>query len=150
MSLKIGDPAPDFTLLDQDGSSVTLSSLQGQRVVIYFYPKDSTPGCTKEACNFRDQWNVFQANGIKVLGISKDDSEANRSFRDKFSFPFDLLSDSQLTMSNAYGVCATSAKYTPRVSLLIGTDRKVIEAFEDIDPSVHAGEVLEQIRHLRP
>ena len=77
MTLQIGDSAPDFTLPNQDGTSISLSSLKGQRVVIYFYPKDQTPGCIKEACNFRDRWDVFELNQIKVLGISKDgDDEA--------------------------------------------------------------------------
>ncbi len=93
MSLKIGDPAPDFTLSNQDGISVKLSSLQGQRVVIYFYPKDDTPGCTKEACNFRDRWDLFQKKSIKVLGISKDPSVSHLKFIKKHQLPFTLLTD---------------------------------------------------------
>ena len=82
MTLQIGDTAPDFTLPNQDGTSVSLSSLKGQRVVIYFYPKDQTPGCTKEACNFRDFWNVFQDKNIKIIGISKDSAKSHSKFVD--------------------------------------------------------------------
>ena len=95
MALQIGDPAPDFTLPDQDGQPVALKDLRGQRVVIYFYPKDDTPGCTKEACNFRDQWDSFKGHGIKVLGISKDNAKSHAKFIDKYTLPFTLLSDSE-------------------------------------------------------
>jgi peroxiredoxin Q/BCP len=95
MDLKIGDPAPEFTLPDQDGSPVSLSSLRGQRVVIYFYPKDDTPGCTKEACNFRDRWDRFEANGIRVLGISKDGAASHGKFISKYDLPFTLLTDAE-------------------------------------------------------
>ena len=93
MSLQIGDKAPDFTLPDQNGNLLTLSSFKGQRVVIYFYPKDDTPGCTKEACNFRDCWNVFTDNEIKVLGISKDSAKKHVKFIEKYDLPFTLLTD---------------------------------------------------------
>ena len=93
MALQIGDPAPDFTLPNQDGTSLTLSSLRGQRIVIYFYPKDQTPGCTKEACNFRDRWNLFEDSQIKVLGISKDSALSHVKFINKHDLPFTLLTD---------------------------------------------------------
>ncbi len=93
MSLQIGDKAPDFNLLDQDGKFVKLSSLRGKRVVIYFYPKDDTPGCTKEACNFRDQWQVFKSKDIIVLGISKDPQNSHKKFSTKYHLPFTLLTD---------------------------------------------------------
>jgi peroxiredoxin Q/BCP len=95
VTLQPGAPAPDFTLPDQNGDSVTLSELKGQRVVIYFYPKDDTPGCTKEACNFRDQWSAFEQHGIKVLGISKDGASSHSKFIAKYSLPFTLLSDDE-------------------------------------------------------
>ncbi len=95
MALQIGDFAPDFTLPNQDGTFLKLSSLRGQRVVIYFYPKDDTPGCTKEACNFRDRWQAFEANGIKVLGISKDAAKSHGKFIDKYGLPFTLLTDEE-------------------------------------------------------
>ena len=95
MALQIGDPAPDFTLPDQDGNPVTLSSLRGQRVVIYFYPKDDTPGCTKEACNFRDQWAAIEEKSMVVLGISKDTAVSHSKFINKYNLPFSLLSDAE-------------------------------------------------------
>ncbi|MCT0223594.1 thioredoxin-dependent thiol peroxidase [Synechococcus sp. CS-1328] len=104
MALQIGDPAPDFTLPDQDGNSVSLADFRGQRVVIYFYPKDDTPGCTKEACNFRDQWSSFSANAITVLGISKDGAASHAKFIGKYTLPFTLLSDAEpCPVAEAYG-----------------------------------------------
>ena len=104
MDLKIGDPAPEFTLPDQNGSPVSLGSLRGQRVVIYFYPKDDTPGCTKEACNFRDRWDRFEANGIRVLGISKDGATSHGKFISKYNLPFTLLTDAEpCPVAAAYG-----------------------------------------------
>ncbi len=108
MTLQIGDLAPDFTLPSQDGIPLTLSSLKGQRVVIYFYPKDQTPGCTKEACNFRDRWEIFAANQIKVLGISKDGSQSHLKFIQKHDLPFTLLTDPEpclvATKYESYGL----------------------------------------------
>ena len=104
MSLKIGEPAPDFTLPDQDGTAVKLSQFKGQRVVIYFYPKDDTPGCTKEACNFRDQWGAFEKQAITVLGISKDGASSHAKFIAKYDLPFTLLSDAEpCSVATAYG-----------------------------------------------
>ncbi|MFZ9752217.1 MAG: thioredoxin-dependent thiol peroxidase [Cyanobium sp.] len=104
MSLAIGDPAPDFTLPDQDGQPLSLASLRGQRVVLYFYPKDDTPGCTKEACNFRDRWADLEAAGIRVLGISKDGAGSHTKFIAKYTLPFTLLSDAEpCPVAEAYG-----------------------------------------------
>ncbi|MCP9778989.1 MULTISPECIES: thioredoxin-dependent thiol peroxidase [unclassified Cyanobium] len=104
MTLQIGDPAPDFTLPDQDGTAVKLSQFKGQRVVIYFYPKDDTPGCTKEACNFRDQWGTFEKQAITVLGISKDGASSHTKFIAKYDLPFTLLSDVEpCAVAEAYG-----------------------------------------------
>jgi len=104
MALQVGDAAPDFTLNDQNGTPVQLSQLRGQRVVVYFYPKDDTPGCTKEACNFRDQWSVFKQHGIQVLGISKDGAASHGKFIAKYDLPFTLLSDPEpCGVAEAYG-----------------------------------------------
>jgi len=104
MALQIGDPAPDFTLPDQAGTAVKLSQFKGQRVVIYFYPKDDTPGCTKEACNFRDQWGAFEKQAITVLGISKDGASSHAKFIAKYDLPFTLLSDAEpCPVAAAYG-----------------------------------------------
>ena len=104
MALQIGDPAPEFTLPDQDGNPVSLSQLKGKRVVVYFYPKDDTPGCTKEACNFRDQWSAFENHAITVLGISKDAASSHAKFIAKYSLPVTLLSDAEpCPVATAYG-----------------------------------------------
>ena len=108
MSLCIGDSAPDFTLPNQDGIDTSLSSFKGSRVVIYFYPKDNTPGCTKEACSFRDHWDLFKSNNIKVLGISKDASKSHIKFIEKHKLPFILLTDMEpcpvATSYESYGL----------------------------------------------
>ncbi len=108
MTFQIGDLAPEFTLPNQDGTSISLSSLRGQRVVIYFYPKDQTPGCTKEACNFRDRWDLFEVNQIHVLGISKDDASSHQKFITKHDLPFTLLTDPEpcpvATSYDSYGL----------------------------------------------
>ena len=108
MTLAIGDAAPDFSLPDQNGTPVSLESLRGRRVVVYFYPKDDTPGCTKEACNFRDQWSAFAEHGIAVLGISKDGAASHAKFIAKYTLPFTLLSDAEpcpvATSYESYGL----------------------------------------------
>ena len=104
MALQIGDVAPAFSLPDQNGSTVELSQFHGQRLVIYFYPKDDTPGCTKEACNFRDQWARFEEHNIAVLGISKDGAGSHSKFIDKYSLPFTLLTDAEpCPVAESYG-----------------------------------------------
>jgi peroxiredoxin Q/BCP len=104
MTLQIGDAAPAFSLPDQTGNTVNLADFRGQRVVIYFYPKDDTPGCTKEACNFRDQWSAFEQHGIAVLGISKDGAASHAKFINKYTLPFTLLSDAEpCPVAESYG-----------------------------------------------
>ena len=95
MNLQIGNAAPDFTLPDQNGDSISLASLRGKKVVLYFYPKDDTPGCTKEACNFRDRWEQLKANNITVLGVSKDGATSHNKFINKHGLPFTLLTDEE-------------------------------------------------------
>ena len=104
MALHIGDLAPTFSLPDQNGNDVTLSDFQGRRVVIYFYPKDDTPGCTKEACNFRDQWGAYEQHNITVLGISKDGAASHSKFINKYELPFTLLTDAEpCPVAECYG-----------------------------------------------
>ncbi|MFM8936884.1 MAG: thioredoxin-dependent thiol peroxidase [Vulcanococcus sp.] len=104
MAPQVGDPAPEFSLPDQSGSSVALSQFRGERVVIYFYPKDDTPGCTKEACNFRDQWALFKQHNIAVLGISKDGASSHGKFIAKYDLPFTLLTDAEpCPVAESYG-----------------------------------------------
>jgi len=104
MTLKIGDQAPDFTLPTDTNDTLTLSKLRGKKVVLYFYPKDNTPGCTKEACDFRDQFSQFKKNGVEVFGISKDSAKAHTKFKDKYALPFTLLVDENADVCEAYGV----------------------------------------------
>lgn len=105
MTLNIGDKAPDFTLpTDEDGKDITLSKLHGKKVVLYFYPKDNTPGCTKEACDFRDNFAAFKKHGVDVFGISKDSAKAHTKFKEKYTLPFTLLVDDNADVCEAYGV----------------------------------------------
>lgn len=105
MTLKIGDTAPDFTLpTDIENKEVTLHKLRGKKVVLYFYPKDNTPGCTKESCDFRDNYSAFQQQGAEVFGISKDGSKSHTKFKEKYALPFTLLVDANADVCEAYGV----------------------------------------------
>ena len=104
MTLAIGDKAPDFTLQDENENNITLSKLHGKKVVLYFYPKDNTPGCTKEACDFRDSFNQFKKHGVEVFGISKDSAKAHTKFKEKYELPFSLLVDNNADVCEAYGV----------------------------------------------
>ena len=148
MSFQIGDQAPDFTLPDQDGQLIQLSSFQGQRVVIYFYPKDDTPGCTKEACNFRDCWTTFKKNQIKVLGISKDPANMHLKFKKKYELPFTLLTDLEpcpvATSYDSYGL----KKFMGREYMGMKRQTFVINAegkFEMIYLKVKAASMADQI-----
>lgn len=104
MTLNIGDKAPDFTLPTDSGQEITLSQLKGQPVILYFYPKDNTPGCTKEACDFRDNFAQFKKKGVQVFGISKDSVKSHTKFKEKYSLPFTLLVDANADVCEAYGV----------------------------------------------
>lgn len=104
MTLNVGDKAPDFTLLDENEKSVTLSKLRGKKVVLYFYPKDNTPGCTKEACDFRDAFKQFKKHEVEIFGISKDSAKAHTKFKEKYGLPFSLLVDINADVCEAYGV----------------------------------------------
>src|SRR5215212_3157426 len=146
--LNEGDIAPDFTTKDQNGKEVRLSDFRGQRVVLYFYPKDDTPGCTKEACSLRDSYNVFTEKGIKVLGVSNDDEASHRKFISKFSLPFDLLADTEKEIVNAYGVYGEKNMYGKkymginRTTFLIDEEGKIKKIFKKVNVDEHADEVL--------
>ena len=148
MSLQIGEKAPDFTLPDQNENLVTLSSFKGQRVVIYFYPKDDTPGCTKEACNFRDCWKNFEDHKIKVLGISKDNGTKHSKFINKYHLPFTLLTDLEpcpvATSYDSYGL----KKFMGKEYMGMKRQTFVIDSqghFELIYLKVKAASMAEQI-----
>src|SRR5437867_4506396 len=143
-----GDPAPDFRLPADDGKTYSLKDLKGQRVVLYFYPKDDTPGCTKEACSFRDADSIYRSKGIRVLGVSTDDERSHQKFISKFQLPFDLLADTDKKIVNDYGVWGEKSMYgkkymgTNRKTFLIDENGKIAKIFDKVDVANHADEVL--------
>ncbi len=146
--LKEGDKAPNFNSVDQDGNKVKLSDFKGQKLVLYFYPKDNTPGCTKEACSFRDADQTFNKKGIKVLGVSTDDEKSHQKFISKFQLPFDLLADTDHSIVEAYGVWGEKSMYgkkymgTFRKTFLIDEKQKIVKIFDKVKVDEHADEVL--------
>ena len=147
--LKEGDSAPDFATRDERGESVRLSDLRGQRVVLYFYPKDDTPGCTKEACSFRDNFQAFKDAGIKVLGVSLDAEDSHQAFISKYNLPFTLLSDTDHSVSDAYGVYGEQTwgdkKFmgVARKTFLIDEEGKIKKVFDKVNVEQHADEVMQ-------
>jgi len=146
--LKEGDLAPDFKASTNTGEEVSLSGLKGKHVVLYFYPKDDTPGCTKEACAFRDHFATFKKKGVVVLGVSVDPVKSHQKFVDKYKLPFALLSDEDKKIVNAFGVWGEKTfmgrKYlgTNRVTFWIGPDGRVKKIWWKVKPEEHAAEVL--------
>jgi peroxiredoxin Q/BCP len=146
-----GTQAPDFALAADDGSTVKLSELRGKPVVLYFYPKDDTPGCTAQACGIRDVYREFQERGAVVLGVSRDDSESHRRFREKYGLPFALLSDTDHAVSEAYGVWGERRNYGKtymginRSTFVIDADGTVTKALYGVKPDGHAERVLDAL-----
>jgi peroxiredoxin Q/BCP len=149
MMLEIGKKAPDFTLKDQDGNKRKLSDYAGKPVVLYFYPKDNTPGCTKEACSFRDNFGLFKRKGVEVLGVSIDDEKSHTKFREKYSLPFNLLADTEKKVVEKYGVWVEKNMYgkkkwgIARKTFLIDESGKVKHIFNKVKTDIHAHEVLD-------
>jgi thioredoxin-dependent peroxiredoxin len=146
--LREGDPAPDFTLTSDRGEAVTLSSLRGRPVVLYFYPKDDTPGCTTQACGIRDAYGEFERAGAIVLGVSPDDESSHVEFRNKYELPFTLLADEDHAVAEQYGVWGEK-KYMGksymginRSTFVIDADGNVKKAMRDVKPATHADDVL--------
>jgi peroxiredoxin Q/BCP len=154
MKLSVGDKAPGFEAPDQDGKMRALFEYAGKTVVLYFYPKDDTPGCTAEACSIRDHWGAFKKAGVAVLGVSVDPARKHKKFVEKYDLPFTLLSDENKTIVGAYGVWGKKKfmgrEYmgTKRWSFLIGPDGKIAKIYEDVKPAEHAEEVLLDARAL--
>ena len=148
LKLKEGDKAPAFTATANGGASVSLASLKGKSVILYFYPKDDTPGCTKEACAFRDHFAEFRKKGAVVLGVSVDSVKAHDRFIEKSKLPFTLLADEDRQIVQAYGVWSEKAfmgrKYmgTHRVTFLIGPNGRIKKIWPKVKPEEHAAEVL--------
>jgi thioredoxin-dependent peroxiredoxin len=136
-----GTPAPELVGADRNGKVVRLSEQRGQPAVVYFYPKDGTPGCTKEACAFRDVFDQYQSRQITIFGVSRDDAESHREFQEEHNLPFPLVADEDGSITDAYRV-GTRFGMPARVTFLVGPDGKIARVFPDVDPGVHAAEVL--------
>jgi thioredoxin-dependent peroxiredoxin len=146
--IRAGDPAPEFTLESDTGEQVSLADLRGKPVVLYFYPKDDTPGCTTQACGIRDQYADFEEAGAVVLGVSPDDAASHVKFREKYELPFSLLADPDHEVAERYGVWGEK-KYMGRTYLgvnrstfVIGPDGTVTKVMHDVKPATHADDVL--------
>jgi peroxiredoxin Q/BCP len=146
-----GKPAPDFSLPSDSGETVTLSALRGSPVVLYFYPKDDTPGCTTQACELRDRATAIDARGAVVLGVSPDSVQAHRRFRDKYDLPFTLLSDTDHAVAGAYEVWKEKSMYgrtywgNERTTFVIDEDGRIAKVLPKVKPAGHADQVLELI-----
>ena len=146
-----GAPAPDFELTSDEGETVTLSALRGKPVVLYFYPRDDTPGCTTEACEFRDAYDRFRDQGVEILGVSPDTEASHRKFKTKYELPFTLLADPDHEAAEAYGVWKEKKNYgrtyegVERSTFIIDAEGKVAKAMRGIRPAGHAAKVLETL-----
>lgn len=142
-----GERAPDFEAKDQSGKTISLSSLRGRPVVLYFYPKDNTPGCTAEACSFRDSMSQLQDRGIAVIGVSVDSEESHRKFASKYGLNFTLLSDKDKKIVRAYGV-ESPFKIAKRVTYVIGPDGVIKHVLSHVNTSSHALDALKKLEEL--
>ena len=149
--LETGMKAPEFTLPDKDGNSVSLSAFLGKRVVLYFYPKDNTPGCTRQACAFAASYDGFRAEDVVVIGISKDSTASHRKFAEKYDLPFLLLSDPELQAIQAYGVWQEKKLYgkvsmgVVRTTFLISADGTIEKVMPKVKPDTNAAEILKYL-----
>jgi len=154
--LQQGHPAPTFSFREANGASRSTSDLKGNPFVIYFYPKDDTPGCTKEACGFRDHYDAFTRRGVTVIGISPDGDESHHRFRNKFNLPFALASDEDHSISKAYGVfgpktfMGRSYEGVHRVTFLVDAGGRIAKVYPKVKPEEHAQEILADLSSLTP
>ena len=152
LNVKVNDKAPEFTLPDQNGKEVSLKDFRGQYVVLYFYPRADTPGCTIEACEFRDSYRKIQNTGAVILGISPDQPKAQKKFEEKYKLPFTLLGDADKKVCNAFGVIQEKNMYGKKVmgvarsTFIIGPDGRIKHIFEKVKPLGHAEEVLSYLK----
>jgi peroxiredoxin Q/BCP len=148
MTISAGEPAPEFTLADEEGRMHSLSDYSGKPVVLYFYPKDDTPGCTKEACGFRDDYSAYEEAGVVILGVSPDTSKSHAKFKTKYELPFTLLADPDHDVLKLYGVWGLKKSFGReyegvfRTTFLIGEDGKILRVFKKVKPAVHSAEIL--------
>lgn len=152
--LKVGDKAPAFSLKNTEGKTVKLSDYKGKKVVLYFYPKDNTPGCTKEACGFRDDFAQLKKRGVEVVGVSGDDQNSHQKFTEKFSLPFTLLSDPTHEMMEKYGAWGEKNLYGKksmgvlRTTYIIDEEGKIAHMFKKVKTDTHSQDVLKVIDQL--
>jgi peroxiredoxin Q/BCP len=150
--MNVNDKAPDFTLQDENGKEVSLKDLRGKTVVLYFYPRADTPGCTIEACGFRDTYKKILKTGAVLLGVSPDTPAAQKKFAGKFSLPFTLLADPEKKLAQAFGVMKEKNMYGKKVlgvvrtTFIIGPDGKIQHIFENVKPEGHAEEILAYLK----
>lgn len=148
--LSIGAEAPDFTAQDQHGQTISLSDFRGKKVVLYFYPKDDTPGCTKEACNLRDNYAALQQAGYVVLGVSADDTASHKRFAEKYNLPFSLLADPDKKIIRAYGAWGMKKMYgktyegTQRITYIIDENGRVERIITKVKTEAHAAQILDE------
>jgi peroxiredoxin Q/BCP len=143
-----GQPLPEIDLTAEDGSRLERDDLAGQRTVLYFYPKDDTPGCTKEACAFRDRMGDYGEAGIKVYGVSLDSPESHREFREKYNLNFPLLTDEDGRAAEALGVLRDNGQVANRVTFLLAPDGKIAKVYPEVSPETHADEILDDAQSL--
>jgi peroxiredoxin Q/BCP len=152
MPISAGIPAPDFELLDDTGQSRRLSEFRGKSVVLYFYPEDDTPGCTKEACAFRDDYSAYEKAGVVILGVSPDSPESHAKFKAKYQLPFPLLADPGHKICEAYGVWGPKQfmgkeyEGVLRTTFLIDPQGNIVRVFEQVRPSEHSAELLQALQ----
>lgn len=148
MKLKIGDQAPNFKSVDQDGQIVNLSDYAGKKVVLYFYPKDNTPGCTAESCNLRDNYASFISKGYEILGVSSDDEKTHRKFIEKYDLPFKLLADTDKSLHDQFGTWVEKSMYgrkymgTARTTFIISEEGKIEDIIEKVKTKEHTEQIL--------
>ncbi len=152
IKLKVGDKAPTFSVNDQDGNTINLEDYKGKKVLLYFYPKDNTPGCTAEACSFRDNYTDLQSKGIVVLGVSIDDEKSHKKFSDKYILPFTLLADTEKKIVTAYGVWGEKSMYgktymgITRKSFLINENGYIEFIIDKVDTKNASSQVLDLLK----
>lgn len=152
--LKVGDKAPDFKLKDETEREISLSDFRGRKVVLYFYPKDDTPGCTKEACSFRDVYDEILEAGAVVIGVSKDDTSSHEKFKKKYNLPFYLLSDPENKVIEKYGAWQEKKMYgktylgIARITYIVDEEGVIQKAYPKVKPENHGVEILEALKNI--
>jgi peroxiredoxin Q/BCP len=146
--ISVGTPAPDLVGSDASGAAVRLSAVKGRPAIVYFYPKDSTPGCTKQACALRDAFTKFESAGVTIFGVSRDSEASHRAFRAEHKLPFPLVADEAGKVQAAYGVPSKMPGIAARVSFLIDRQGKIAKIWPDVDPALHADQVLAAAKAL--